>query len=74
MIPLTPDKQPDLSSKSVFISAGAFDPIVPGSETKALEDLLRSAGASVTVRFLQSGHELTPDDVDLARQWLTNLK
>ncbi|HST31172.1 MAG TPA: alpha/beta hydrolase [Chthoniobacterales bacterium] len=71
MVPLKPDKQPELSSKSVFISAGAFDPIVSVSGTKALEELLRSAGADVATRFLQSGHELTPGDVDLAREWLT---
>jgi predicted esterase len=70
MVPLTPDRQPNLSSVSVFISGGAFDPIVPGSETKALAELLRVAGANVTVRFLQSGHELMPEDVDLAREWL----
>jgi phospholipase/carboxylesterase len=74
MVPLTPDKQPNLSSVSVFISGGAFDPIVPGSETKALAELLRAAGADVQVRFLQAGHELTPQDVDLARQWLADFK
>jgi phospholipase/carboxylesterase len=73
MVPLIPDKQPDLSSKSVLISAGSFDPIVPASQTKQLAELLRAAGADVTVRFLQSGHELTPDDVDLAREWLSKL-
>jgi predicted esterase len=70
MVPLTPDRQSNLSSVSVFISSGAFDPIVPGSETKALAELLRVAGANVTVRLLQSGHELMPEDVDLAREWL----
>jgi phospholipase/carboxylesterase len=73
MVPLMPDNQPDLSSKSVFMSAGSFDPIVPASQTKQLAELLRDAGADVTVRFLQSGHELTPDDVDLARNWLSKL-
>jgi phospholipase/carboxylesterase len=73
MVPLTPDKQPNLSSVSVFISGGAFDPIVPGSETKALAELLRAAGADVQVRFLQAGHELTSQDVDLAREWLRDL-
>jgi predicted esterase len=33
--------------------------------------MLRDAGADVTIRFFQSGHELTGDDVDLAREWLT---
>jgi len=72
MVPLTPDKQPNLSSVSVFIIGGAFDPIVPGPETKALAELLRSGGADVTLHFLQSGHELTSADVDLARGWLSD--
>ena len=74
MVPLIPEKQPNLSSKFIFISAGAHDPIVPGSDTKQLVELLRNAGADVTTRFFQSGHELTREDVDLAHQWLTNLK
>ena len=73
MVPLIPDEQPNLSSKRVFLSAGSFDPIVPAANTKELVELLRTAGAEVTIRFLQSGHELTPDDVDFARGWLSNL-
>ena len=74
MVPLVPENQPDLASKSIFISAGSFDPIVPASNTKELVELLRSAGAEVTIRFLQSGHELTGQDVDLARAYLTRLR
>src|ERR1700758_4820423 len=74
MVPLTPDKQPNLSSVSVFISGGAFDQIIPGSETKALAELLRAAGADVEVRFFQAGHELTSQDVDLSREWLSKLR
>jgi predicted esterase len=74
MVPLIPERQPDLSSKPIFISAGSLDPIVPASNTKELVELLRSAGADVTIRFLQSGHELASQDVDLAREWLANLK
>ncbi len=73
MVPLVPEKKPDLGSKTIFISAGSFDPIVPASNTKELVELLRSAGADVTIRFLQSGHQLTSNDVDLAREWLANL-
>ena len=74
MVPLTPEIRPNLSSVRVWMGAGTFDPIVPSSETKQLAELLRGAGADVTVRFLQGGHELTPDDVDLAREWLGKLK
>src|SRR5207237_9124793 len=71
MVPLIPETQPDLGSVRVWIGAGSSDPIVPASETKELAELLRGAGADVTIRFFQSGHELTSDDVDLAQEWLT---
>jgi phospholipase/carboxylesterase len=74
MVPLIPEKQPDLSSRSVFISAGAHDPIIPASNTNALVELLRKSGADVQVRFLHAGHELTSQDVDFAREWLSKLE
>ncbi|HEY6070480.1 MAG TPA: hypothetical protein VIU85_03820, partial [Chthoniobacterales bacterium] len=73
MVPLVPEKQPNLSSKSIFISEGDHDPIVSAAEAGRLAGLLRNAGADVTIRFLQSGHELTSEDVDLAREWLTKI-
>jgi len=74
MVPLVPETKPDLSSVSVWIGAAAYDPIVPVSEAKQLAALLRDAGGDVTIRFSQSGHELTQADVDGAREWLTKLK
>jgi predicted esterase len=70
MVPLTPEVQPDLSSVRVWIGAGKFDPIVSSSETQRLTDVLRDAGADVTVRSFDGGHELTAGDVDAAREWL----
>jgi phospholipase/carboxylesterase len=71
MVPLIPETTPDLSEAHVLISEGEHDPIVSAAEAGRLAGLLRSAGADVTIRFFQSGHELTSDDVDLARGWLT---
>src|SRR5207248_10789560 len=71
MVPLVSETMPSLNSKRIWIGAGSHDPIVPASNTKELAELLRSAGADVTIRFFQSGHELTSDDIDLAREWLT---
>src|SRR6266571_3958175 len=51
MVPLNPDTLPDLSSARVWIGAGDQDPIVPASETERLAELLRRAGADVTIRF-----------------------
>ena len=72
MVPLVPETKPNLSSKRVWIGSGAHDPIIPASNTQELVEMLRAAGADVTIRFFQSGHELTSDDVDLARAWLTS--
>jgi phospholipase/carboxylesterase len=74
MLPLVPEKLPDLSSTPVFIGAGAVDPIVATSQTKELAELLRRAGADVTLRFSQAGHELTANDLNAARPWLAKLK
>ena len=70
MVPLVPETRPNLNSKGIWIGAGSHDPIIPASETKQLSELLRAAGADVTIRFFQSGHQLTSDDVELAREWL----
>jgi phospholipase/carboxylesterase len=70
MVPLIPESQPDLSSVRVLIGAGSADPIVPASDTEPLAELLRNAGADVTIRFFQGGHELTQADVHAAQEWL----
>jgi phospholipase/carboxylesterase len=74
MVPLIPDRQPNLPSIRVWIGAGAHDPIIPTSETNALAELLRNDGADVTIRYFQTGHQLTRDDVDAARDWLALLR
>jgi predicted esterase len=74
MVPLHPDKEPDLSSVRVWIGAGTNDPIIQRPETDALGALLRNAHADVTIRYFQAGHELTTADVEAARDWLTLLR
>jgi len=70
MVPLVPEKLPDLSSVRVWIGAGNQDPIIPTSDTLRLVELLRDASADVTIRFFNAGHGLTNDDVTAARDWL----
>jgi phospholipase/carboxylesterase len=73
MVPLVPEKLPDLSSARVWIGAGNQDPIIPTSETQRLVDLLRSARADVTIRFVNAGHSLTKAEVETASLWLAGL-
>jgi len=71
MVPIVPETLPDLRGASVLVAAGQYDPIAPVQETRNLADLLRSAGADVTVSFENAGHGLTNATVDLVRRWLT---
>src|SRR5260370_15207424 len=72
MVPLVPDKLPDLSLLRVWIGAGKQDPIIPTSETQRLVELLRNARADVTIRFFDAGHNLTNNEIEIARDWLMN--
>jgi phospholipase/carboxylesterase len=74
MLPLVPDKLPDLSSVRVWIGAGDQDPIIPTRETQRLVELLRRAGADVTIRFFNASHGLTSGELETAGQWLKDLK
>jgi phospholipase/carboxylesterase len=73
MVPLVPDNLPDLSSTPVWIGAGNQDPIIPSAESERLADLLRTARANVTLRFLDAGHGLTSADIELSRAWLATI-
>jgi phospholipase/carboxylesterase len=74
MVPLIPVNLPDLSSVHVWIGAGDQDPIIPASEAQRLVELLRRAGADVTIRFANATHGLTDADVKTARHWLEGLE
>jgi phospholipase/carboxylesterase len=73
MVPLIPDSMPDLLFVDVWMGAGDHDPIVPRSETQRLVDLLRRAGANVTIRFTNGTHGLTDTEVGTAKRWLEEL-
>jgi phospholipase/carboxylesterase len=74
MVPLVPEDLPNLSSVRVWIGAGDQDPIIPVSEAQRLAELLRRAGADVTIRFANATHGLTDADVKTAQHWLEGLE
>jgi phospholipase/carboxylesterase len=71
MVPFEPQSAPNLSSKLIFMSAGLHDPIIPRHKTKELFDLLRKRGSNVSLKWQNSGHQLTQSDVSEAREWLS---
>jgi len=70
MVPIVPEAVPDLSSTPVFLSGGRSDTMISPRETERLAELLRSAGARLTVSWQPGGHSLTSAEVQAARQWL----
>jgi predicted esterase len=71
MVPLEPGEPPSLTGRSVFLGAGRFDTMVPAANTEQLAEMLRSAGADVTLHWENEGHSLVPSEVDAARRWLS---
>jgi len=69
MLPLQPDKMPKLRGKTVFISAGRFDTLIPRDGTIALQELLEKAGARVTLNWVESTHSLTRPEIEQAKVW-----
>jgi phospholipase/carboxylesterase/glyoxalase family protein len=74
MVTLTPDNLPDLSDKHIFMSSGLRDPIATKQEAETLSGLLKQARAVVDLQWQDSGHELTQDDIQAAKEWLLLLK
>ena len=70
MLPYRPERAPDVAGKRVLLLAGRRDPYSQPDATEGLAGILRGAGAHVDVRYADAGHELTPEDVAAAREWL----
>jgi phospholipase/carboxylesterase len=73
MVPFEPDLTPDLSGMPVFIAAGRMDRMIPPDNTQRLADILLEAGADVDLRWRDTGHPLTYEDVGEAKAWLAGI-
>ncbi len=71
MVPFIPNSPLDLSDKKVLLSAGVFDPIVSERQTQSLFDILEKNRANVSLKWQQSGHNLTESDISDAKEWLS---
>ena len=74
MVPLVPDRLPNLYGKHIFMSSGLQDPIATKNEAETLSNLFKQAGADVTLEWQNSGHELTKEDVQSAQAWLDKIR
>jgi len=70
MVPLVPDPLPALAGVPVQINAGTADPIILPAQSEALAELLRRAGAAVTIDWIRGSHGLAPQDLDVGARFL----
>jgi phospholipase/carboxylesterase len=70
MVPFIPDVLPDLSKKSIILLEGTYDPIVSKQEAESLLKIFTKARSNVTMKWQDSGHNLTQKDIESAKKWL----
>ena len=70
MVPFVPDVLPDLSKKSVILLEGLRVPIVSKQEAESLLKIFNKARSNVTMKWQDSGHNLTQEDIESAKKWL----
>jgi phospholipase/carboxylesterase len=70
MVPFEPEETPDLSGMPVFLAAGRRDQMIPSENTERLAEILREAGADLDLRWHNTGHPLTYEEVAEAKEWL----
>jgi phospholipase/carboxylesterase len=70
MVPFEPEVTPDLSGMAVFMASGRRDQIIPPDNSQRLADILGGAGADVDLRWRDTGHGLTYEEVAQAKEWL----
>lgn len=72
MVPFEPEVTPDLSGMPVFMASGRRDQMIPPDNSQRLADILREGGADVDLRWRNTGHGLTYEEVGEAKEWLSN--
>ncbi len=74
MLPLKNPDLPDLRNKKILILKGERDTVISSESTERLEEVLFKAGADVTIRHIDAGHEITALDLETISQWFKALK
>jgi predicted esterase len=55
---------------AVFMASGRRDQMIPPDNSQRLADILGGAGADVDLRWRDTGHGLTYEEVAQAKEWL----
>lgn len=70
MPPFVPEELPDLDDKPILLTAGRYDDMVPPDEAELLGELYRRSGADMSLVWMPGGHELTPTEISIVKEWM----
>jgi phospholipase/carboxylesterase len=73
MVPFEPEESPDLSGMPVSLAAGRRDQMIPPQNAERLAEILTEAGADLDLRWRDTGHALTYEEVAEAKDWLSGV-
>lgn len=73
MVPLVPEKLPNLRGRRVFMASGRHDPILPADNAERLANMLKQAGADVDLQWSNAGHGLLQNELEQARTFVASL-
>jgi phospholipase/carboxylesterase len=75
-VPIVEDWEPSLEDRrdtAVFIAHGRNDPIIEVGFARKARELLEEGGLEVTYRESDVGHQVDPDDLAAATEWLAGV-
>ncbi len=73
MVPFEPEEPFDLTGMPVFLAAGQMDRMITPQNTQRLAEILTEAGADLDLRWRDTGHALTYEEVAEAREWFSGV-
>jgi phospholipase/carboxylesterase len=73
MVPFEPEESPDLSGMPVSLAAGRRDQMIPPQNAERLAEILTEAGADLDLRWRDTGHALTYEEVAEVKDWLSGV-
>ncbi len=73
-VPIVEGWRPSLEDRrgtAAFVAHGRNDPIIEVGFARGARELLEEAGLEVTYRESDVGHQIDPDDLGAATEWLS---
>jgi phospholipase/carboxylesterase len=73
-LPFVPERLPNLSGKSIFLSERKYDQYAGPANAERLKEILQRSGAIVTLNWESIDHSLTQEEIYKAREFLSSIQ